>query len=125
MCIVMWLSSSTNHMHSAYSIPHFINTRTMTLNLIREYLTWQYSIKSNILGTCHMCKCARFNKPIVWSYAVLFWRSCFNLKADTLLRRVGKFQISYDNFCKWTYKNNNISRLCLILEAISHQNRNI
>jgi len=54
--------------------------------------------------TCHITNSARFNKPIVWSYTVLLWCSCFNFKANTLLGWIAEFQISSNNFCEWTYR---------------------
>ena len=56
-----------------------------------------------VMITCHMSNSARFNKPIVRSYTVLFWRSSFNFKANALLGWIAKFQISCNNFCEWPY----------------------
>ena len=71
MCTVTWLSPSTNHMHSASSIPHFIDT----LNYRVAHLTcilWlggphhKLQIPYTVAGGCRTVDAAPIRRPSCW-----------------------------------------------------------
>jgi len=62
MCVVTWLSPSTNHMHSAYSIPHFI----FCIPHFRILLTpWVLGLRIDPLHLLAICRKRRLNQAFL------------------------------------------------------------